>query len=154
MADLRELFEVDFPCDTCIIQTMCSKSFVDNTACEKLRDVVLKKLKKRYGKEEKKITKKDNSGQHKEKKRRKDKYVNRKTRTRRIKMLKRLKRNRGFTLIELIIVIAIVFILLAIGIPLLTSEKNELRQERTEETMKKETPKSDTQPDKPKYKPL
>jgi len=58
MANLRELFDGDFPCDNCIIQVMCSKSFVDNTACEELRKIILKKFEKALRKREKKNAKK------------------------------------------------------------------------------------------------
>jgi hypothetical protein len=46
MDDLKKLLKKEFPCDVCIIKTMCSKSFMDGTACDELKKRVLKRLKK------------------------------------------------------------------------------------------------------------
>ena len=65
-------------------------------------------------------------------------------------MLQRLRKNKGFTIIELMICIAIIAILLAVTIPMITLLKEKLEQEQSKQQIvqqehvveKQETPTS------------
>ena len=54
MDNWEKLLKDQFPCDVCLIKIMCSKSFVEGSACDMLKERLVKLLKERQTINEKK----------------------------------------------------------------------------------------------------
>jgi len=44
MGNIKDLFPDTFPCDVCIIRTMCNKSAVDGSLCEEAKKLIMDRV--------------------------------------------------------------------------------------------------------------